>query len=130
MKKTTLILFQMICVISFITSCSQSANIDDLSTDKCMLNNSDLEIAHTCINKNYTALFGAKEDAEQVELVQRKLFTILKDMNSNDEIVSYADKINKSIVATNLDEELYRDIKTIVDITINSMLYWNDKIQD
>lgn len=89
----------------------------------CKENNIDLEITHSYINKYYSTLFGANKNIEQAELVQRKLLTILNDMDSDDEIISYADKINKSIVTNNLDEELYRDIKTIVDVTINSMLY-------
>lgn len=92
----------------------------------CVMNDEPIEIAFKRVNLSYVQNFNDVKRIENVELVQHKIMEVLAEINDENEIVDYADKIYKVIEDAEINSYMSRDLKTMTSVTVNSKLYWEN----
>lgn len=100
---------------------------DDIvkSFEKCAKDSISLEKAFKNINDSYIKKFGNNQKIELTEIIQKKIAPVISNMDDEEEIIKYADKLNNIYNENNINHELKDCIKTATDVTINSKLFWD-----
>ena len=86
----------------------------------------DLENAFETINKYYSKEFNIDEDIIITEKVQKKILSVINEMEDENDIKEYANKIYDAIYKSSVTPELKEKASIANSVTVNSKLYWEN----
>lgn len=112
----------------------QISNKDKLiALSKCIVENisccndeKDLDKAFEIINNYYKKEFKADENIIITEQIQKRIISVLNELDDENDIKEYANKIYDAIYNSSVTPELKEKASIANSVTVNSKLYWEN----